>query len=566
MFRRNKKSNVTLDVSNPEVFDMLLKIIQERDYDIPDTFVKYMTDEILVTFLLIDNHISMENAEKLITKLFPAVKHQFVVLFNLIYIYSKYEYSHAFPQMVLARVLKNRYISTHDAVQCVYDLIKHEIYIEPCLLFALLTKELGPLLMLRRWSTICDTIDNLTSVELELTEDEMEYLLPAIYDMVPKRVIRDRPDWKSRLYLYDTGRLKKFICFDTTLEEMYVYMDNYVSNEYTHELPMSLVEALYAIDNHASTKLSETDKFDIYKIKRLIQKSVILNANNANLIYWLTGKQRSLMLIDIASSKVPIDDISIFLGNTGLQAIDDSTMEKLIQGGVRISTLLPYMTDLKKFLDIIFSFDTFQKYVFDSRLSDITNIENSYKNEYLLDVLSIDYEVTINDTVLPFIDYLIQYNIIQERIVLLTVNHTLMSNRDLFINLQTDTISILMEGKDKSVYKQYPTTITSSIYNSLSQSEIHDMIVENPEVASYIPSRFVDIPTIVTSMKTNGKQFIPIYHSLLEPIRSDFIISMVTEHDTGYGYIADVNTDIQTIAIIEAILTYQSDNSYIEDN
>ena len=248
-----------------------------------------------------------------------------------------------------------------------------------------------------------------------------------------------------------------------------------------------------------------------------------------------------------------------------MRTIDDSAMERLIRGGVKISTLLPYMSDLKKFLDIIFSFDIFQKYIFDDKLSDITNIENAPNSEYLLDILSIKYEVAINDTIVSFVDYLIQYNIIQERIVLLTVNHVLMSNRALFMNLQTDTISILMDGKDKSVYKQYPSTITSTVYNSLSQSEINELIIENPDVASYIPSNFIDVPTILSSMKLHGKEFIPIYHSLTEPIRSDFIISMITDHDVGYGYIADVNTDIQILAIIEAILTYQSDNSYIED-
>lgn len=565
MFRRNKKSNVTLDITNPKIFNMLLKIVEERDYDIPDIFVKYMTDDIIFTSLLTGSNISMENVEKVIAKLFPTVNNDFVVLFNLIFIHSKFEYSHAFPQMSLARVLRNRHISTHDALQCVYDLIKHKIYIEPCILYAVLTKELGPVLMFRRWSTICDTIDRFTKDELHLTEDEMEYLLPSIYDMVPKRVARDREGWKSRVYLYDTGRMRKFVYFDATLEEIYTYMDTYVTNGYTHEIPRNLLDALYAIDNPTATKLSEHEKFEIYKIKRLIQKSVALNANNANVIYWLTGEQRPLMLLDIASSKVPIDDISIFMSNTGMRTIDDSAMERLIRGGVKISTLLPYMSDLKKFLDIIFSFDIFQKYIFDDKLSDITNIENAPNSAYLLDILSINYEVVINDTIVSFVDYLIQYNIIQERIVLLTVNHVLMSNRALFMKLQTDTISILMDGKDKSVYKQYPSAITSTVYNSLSQSEINELIIENPDVASYIPSNFIDVPTILSSMKLHGKEFIPIYHSLTEPIRSDFIISMITEHDVGYGYIADVNTDIQILAIIEAILTYQSNNSYMED-
>lgn len=556
MFRKRDKNKPMLDVTDPEVFDMLLKIIQERDYDIPDTFVKYITDELFMT-LITDTHITMENAEKLISKAFPVVD-QYRVIFNLVCLFSRYEYSHLFPQMMLARVLKSRHITLQEALKCVNDLIQNKIYIEPCILFAILTKELGPVLLLRRWSTICDTIDEITKYELVLTDEEMEYILPAIYDMVPKHIIRDRKDWKSRVYLYDTGKMKKFVFFDATLEEMYVYMDTYVINEYTFELPHSLLDALYAIDNPTATKLSEHDKFDIYKIKRLIQKSVILNANNANLIYWLTGEQRALLLLDIASSKVPIDNIAIFMKNTGMRSIDDSTMERLIQGGVKVSTLIPYMSELKKFFDTIFSFEVFKKYVFDDRLSDITNIENASNSEYLLDLLSIDYDIEVNDTTLPFVDYLIQYDLIQERLVLLTVSHVLMSNRDLFMKLQTDTISILMEGKDKSVYKQYPATITPSVYQALSQTEINEMIIDTPEVAAYIPSRFIDIPTILTSMKTNGIDFIPIYHSLTEPIRSDFIISMIANHDVGYGYIADVNTDLQTIAIIEAVLTYQS--------
>lgn len=562
MFRKNTKN--TLDTTNPDVFDMILKIVQEREYDIPNTFIKYITDDMFIS-LVTDEYIDIENVEKLVDTVYPYLQDQYFTVFSIIYIYCKDKYAHMFPQMMVAKVIKSRHITMRRALDCVYNIISHGIYVEPCIVYALLTKELGPFLLLRRWNTLCSTIEDILNYRLHLSSNEMEYLLPALYDMIPKRVIRDREDWKSRVYLYDTGRMKKFIYRDATLEEIYVYMDNYVSNECTHEIPRTLLEALYEIDNPMATKLTEQEKFDIYKIKKLIQKSVALNANNANIIYWLTGEQYGLMLLDIASSQVPIRDISIFMQNIGLRKIDDSTMERLIQGGIRLSTLIPYMSDIKKFLDIIFSFDIFHNYVFDDRLSDITNIENASKNEYLLDILSIDYDIIVNDIAVPFVDYLIQYNIIQERIVLLTVNHTLMSNRELFMKLQTDTTSILMEGKDKSVYTQYPATIISSVYQALSQTEINDMIIENPEVASYIPSRFIDIPTILASIKMNTTNFIPMYHSLTEPIRSDLIISMVTSHDVGYGYIADVNTEVQTLAIIEAILDYQTNKSYIEN-
>ena len=70
MFRKRDKNKPMLDVTDPEVFDMLLKIIQERDYDIPDTFIKYITDEVFMS-LITNTHITMENAEKLINKAFP---------------------------------------------------------------------------------------------------------------------------------------------------------------------------------------------------------------------------------------------------------------------------------------------------------------------------------------------------------------------------------------------------------------------------------------------------------------------------------------------------------------
>lgn len=554
-----KKERREKEVLHKEKIDSLIaKIIYERLYDVPESFCRYISNKtfenIVTSYKLKDDFSKLES---FVNTVYPTLKIRQSTLITICWIlqtfdegYTFKDIAYMFPQDEVAYMLKISGADGNTIYHIICNYAHHNIYIKKDLMEVYIKRTHGVFWKFKKSEFIFDHLINFfmnDSADKDIISSR-KYIIPVIYEIFSRAKLRGSVYYNIK-DVYKLTDNEVFIDINgLSLNDTDDYLDMYIANSCSHDIPIEFAHAMLHAEN--TTLIHNVINQPVLDhIKNLIYHSIYLNANNVNLIYWDIDKDT--LLDDIAMSKVPVKSLYSVMDKFGIDTIKESTIRALINGGVHINELVPYMNNFLKYFDLIFSPQVFSKFIYKKNTTRIDKSDISY----IMDLLSIDVDIDMTDgTSLPLLDYIIQTDALANVGLYIkpSVEVFIVSQYELFHKLSTDSKNKILSIKDERyMYIHCPNIMSESDYTR-PISWFNDILEENPLALKYIPFHLVDKELLSKLLGKYGYIEPTSLHTY--PINAKDVLDLIIQYNVGYGYIADLPTSLQIDAILKVLV------------